>query len=83
MIKLENEKADALCQLEYEEWRLIRQTAKDTTGLLDAAEKGGLPAVRAYIERLKKAEKTWLAQVVSSFEINPTPKPKTGSLPPG
>lgn len=72
LIEQETEKADALCHLEYSEWRLIRQTAKDTTGLLDAAEAGGLPAVREYIKRLQEADKAWIAQVGAGIE-NQTP----------
>lgn len=68
LIEKETEKADALCQLEHSEWRLIRQTAKDTTGVLDAAESGGLAAVRAYINRLKDADKAWRAQVAAGLE---------------
>lgn len=74
LIEQETEKADALCQLEHSEWRLIRQTAKDTTGVLDAAESGGLAAVRAYIDRLKVADKERRAQIVAGLEnLNPKP----------
>lgn len=49
----QTEEADILGFLEYSEWALIRRSAADKAGVLNAAETGGWSAVRAYIEQLK------------------------------
>ena len=48
----QTEEADILGFLEYQEWGLIRRSAADKAGVLNAAETGGWAAVRAYIDQL-------------------------------
>lgn len=88
LVQQETEKADVLCQVDHSEWRLIRQTARDTTGVLDAAETGGFPAVRAYIDQLKAASPEYQQKQKNLRERRAEGAAlalgeKTGSLPPG
>lgn len=68
----QTEEADILGLIECSEWGLIRRSGADKAGVLSAAETGGWTAVRAYIDRLKEADKAWIAQVGAGVE-NQTP----------
>lgn len=70
----QTEEADILGLIECSEWGLIRKSGADKAGVLSAAETGGWTAVRAYIDRLKEADKAWIAQVGAGIE-NQNPKP--------
>lgn len=65
----QTEEADILGLIECREWGLIRKSGVDKAGVLSAAETGGWAAVRAYIDRLKEAEKKRIAEVACSLPV--------------